>query len=197
VVTATGAVFRRVGAQRIDDAGVFVAGRALPPWVGCLRRNAAEVGEQLCDGAIADGGAGDMGVDRVVEGEPAFVTQPHHQDRRERLGDRAETVLRVGVGPRIADSPPRTVPDHAAVSDDRGDKGRSASGRLFGRDTAQQDALGGGQKAVGWHRYLRGRVGARALTIDILRHPDTPNAHSTHAADLGGDDDEAGNAGNA
>ena len=55
------------------------------------------MGEQLADGAVAERRAGQVPVERVVEVQPALVAQPHHHDGGDRLADRPEPVLDVGV----------------------------------------------------------------------------------------------------
>jgi hypothetical protein len=75
---------------------------------------------QLADRALPVRRARQVLLERVVEAEPPRVAQPHHGQRHQRLGDRAQAVLHVGV--RLLDLTAAGRPGHGAVAHDAGDQ---------------------------------------------------------------------------
>ena len=100
-------------------------------------------GEQLADRAVAERGAGQVPVERVVEVQQALVPQPHHDDGGDRLADRAEPVLDVGV--RLGHSAATGRPGEPAVPDHPGDQARCLPLALR-TGGARQEGAGGGRE---------------------------------------------------
>ena len=77
---------------------------------------------------MSERSAGQVYVESIVEGEQTFVAQPHDGNADERLGDRADAVLRLHVG-RPAIGPTVDVarcicPRQRAVADHSSHHGR-------------------------------------------------------------------------
>ena len=98
-------------------------------------------------------GAGQVGVQAVVQRQPALVAQRHDEHGGEGLGDRADHVLRVVAGRhRAVDAGRADVagPDQRPVADDAGADRRRAPVALGGPQPALEVAdQAGGQGCVG------------------------------------------------
>ena len=77
----------------------------------------------------------------------ALVAQPQHGDGGDRLADRAQPVLDVGV--RLGDVAPAGRPGQPAVADDAGDEAGRPAVPLHAGGAGQEQARGGGQDGVG------------------------------------------------
>ncbi len=119
------------------------ARRALPPAARALRDGAGEVRQQLPDGAVAQRRARQVLLQRVVERQPALVAQSHHDGRGNRLADRPEPVLHVGVRLRHVAAPGR--PGEPAVAHHAGDQAGRAAVALRAGGAGQEPAGGGRQ----------------------------------------------------
>ena len=77
-----------------------------------------------------------MAAGQVADLEASLVAQAHDLDRDERLADRAESVLRVGVGNRPTGSAVEGAgsvgPDQLAIADDACHQRRQSALRLLG-----------------------------------------------------------------
>ena len=131
--------------------------------------------------------AGYVVLEPVVEVEPTRVAQPHDAHRHEGLGDRADPVLRVGVGGHArrrarracrgesdhTRSPPRTIPaatDGSRPSAARRRAGSRARERSTVRASPPRSGLAGRRSrrgrrpgGPGRRRLLRGRLLGRRL----------------------------------
>ena len=98
------------------------AGGALPPGAVGLGLQPGGMRQQLRDRRAPERRAGYVVLEPVVEVEPTGVAQPHDAHRHERLGDRADPVLRVGVGGNpvgaAVERAARVGPDQLAAADD-------------------------------------------------------------------------------
>jgi hypothetical protein len=143
----------------VDEGGQVTARGAFPPRTDGLGREAGRVGQQLGDGGVTHAGTGQVGVERVGEGEAALVAQPHDHDGDEGLGDRPDPVLHVGVGDGAVDPAAAAVPRQDAVADDTGDHRREAlAGLLLGQPGGQQVRGPGrhhGRPGTTWRRARR------------------------------------------
>jgi hypothetical protein len=112
------------------------------------------MGEQLGDGAVAQGRARQVGVERIGEVEPALVAKPQHQRGGEGLADRADAVLGVGARRRAVHAPAPAGPHHAPVADHGRHHRGEAPFLLLHRDAAGERAFGGGHQLVRRHALL-------------------------------------------
>ena len=152
--------------RRIPDVGVVVpaarphplhrrgrhqrrpvaAGRALPPGAVGLRLQPGGMRQQLRDRRAPERRAGYVVLEPVVEVEPPGVAQPHDAHRHERLGDRADPVLRVGVGGHpvgaAVERAARVRPDQVAAADDPGGHRRQPDLPLLDGEPGRELARG-------------------------------------------------------
>ncbi len=98
VMAMPGRMHLRPIAQHIRELRPQAAGRPLPPGGRRLGPQPRTVAEQLTDGRPAHTRTGKVLLQRIVEVDQPLVPQPQHQNGRERLGDRADPVLRTGIG---------------------------------------------------------------------------------------------------
>lgn len=133
-------------AQHVGDLGPQAAGRPLPPGGGCFGAQPRAVAQQLKDGRPARPCAGEVLLQRIVQVDQALVPQPQNQNGRERLGDRTDPVLRIGVGSMPLDARTRPTPGRTPLSPHRGHQGRRAAVPLRDGDAVQQGASGTGKQ---------------------------------------------------
>ncbi len=135
-----------------DELGVLEAsdqlltGGRLHRLPDLARRLALQAG-QVTEGhphRRADRGLGNGRTERRVQLDPPFLDELHHEDRRERLRDRADAIDIVGCRNPLArdiGDAENALPDDLAVTEDTRLHRRQAALRLRGRE--QEVELGG------------------------------------------------------
>ncbi|CAM5367747.1 hypothetical protein SBADM41S_11532 [Streptomyces badius] len=146
VMPMPGRMHLRPVAQHIGDLRPQAAGRPLPPGGRRLGSQPRTVAEQLMDGHPAHAGAGKVLLQGVVQVDQPLVPQPQHQNGRERLGDRADPVLRIGVGSMPVDTRTRPAPHLLSLPPHRSHEGRRTPVPLGDGDAVQQSAPGTGKQ---------------------------------------------------